>query len=99
MTGRDTFLLPHTQLRTWRTAFDTMEWPCNSNASIHKNTFLGKGHLMMSQIPANPVLGDLGGEKAARVSSSGTRICIFSMALQPYPGTHLFFSISLLCSV
>lgn len=82
-----------------RTAFDTMELLCNSSASIHKNTFLGKGHLMMSQVPVNPVPGDLGMKKATRVSPSGARICLFSMALQPYPGTHLFFGISLLCSV
>lgn len=54
---------------------------------------------MMSQIPVNPVPGDLGMKEAARVSTSGTRICLFNIALQPYPGTRLFFGTSLLCSV
>lgn len=45
---------------------------------------------MMSQVPVNPVPGDLGMKKAARVSPSGTRICHFNIALQPHPGTPLF---------
>jgi hypothetical protein len=54
---------------------------------------------MMSQVPVNPVPGDLGMKEAARVSPSGTRICPFTVALQPYPGTRLFFGILLPCSV
>lgn len=68
-------------------------WSCFATAA-HPSTKIRsseKGHLMMSQDPVNPVPGDLGMKKAARVSPSGTRIYLFSSALQPYPGTHLFF--------